>query len=90
MDHRNDGHNSDNGIHLVMAALDTIRKTQLDQAEANGRIEANIAALAGPEGRITKVEKKLEKNSDRQWWLHAISPALLAVYAIARRLGFAI
>lgn len=86
MGHANDGHNSDNGIHLVMAALGEIRKTQLDQAEANGRIEANIAALAGPEGRVTK----LEKAGDRQWWLHSISPALLAIYAIARKLGVAI
>lgn len=43
-----------------------------------------VEGLAGPEGRI----KKLEVDNTRQWWLAvAIAPALALAHGVARKLG---
>jgi hypothetical protein len=71
----------------VYSLLSDIRTTQLTQAEANGRMEAKLDALAGPEGRVTK----LEKAAVRQWWISiAIAPALAGLHQLLRKLGAAI
>ena len=31
--------------------------------------------------------ESLEKTNARQWWFHALSPALLAIAGVARKLG---
>lgn len=71
--------NSDNGIHLVMAALSEIRGTQLEQATKIGEMGADIKSLAGPEGRVTKIER----TQTRQWWVTSITAILAPLIAIA-------
>lgn len=82
MDHKN----SDNGLHLVLAALETIRDAQVVQAGDIGFIKGSMEALSGPTGRITK----LENTNTRQWWMHALSPLLVIAYGIARKFGVAV
>jgi hypothetical protein len=58
-----------------------------DIKEAQGRIEAKVDALSGPEGRVTKIENA----QTRQWWISSLSaaaaPVLVGVHAIARKFG---
>lgn len=76
--------NSDSGFSQVLASLSEIRSTQLTQAEDLGYIKASVEGLAGPQGRVTN----LERTNTRQWWLIiAITPALLTLHGIARKLG---
>jgi 2,3-bisphosphoglycerate-independent phosphoglycerate mutase len=73
-----------NDFYLVLQALGDIRRTQINQAEVSGRIEANLAALSGPEGRVTK----LENTNTRQWWLHAaVLPLVFIFKGVAKHLG---
>lgn len=67
--------------------LRDIRETQLVQAEEIGKIGASVEALAGPQGRVTK----LETSSRNQWWFtSAVAPMLAVAHAVARKLGVAI
>ena len=69
----------------LFQTLRDIRATQLTQAESNGRIEVSLSALAGPEGRVTK----LEKSATRQWWLNvAVLPIIASLHSIARKMGY--
>lgn len=77
----------------ILEELRAIRKNQDDLKEGQShhavlaaRVDEGVKALAGPEGRVTK----LENTNTRQWWLHALSPALLGAYAVAKKLGLAI
>lgn len=56
----------------------------IDMAQTLGRIEGKLDSLAGPEGRITK----LENIQDRQWWLTvAIGPVLAIAHQVLRKVG---
>lgn len=49
-----------------------------------GYIRGVVESLAGPEGRITK----LEKAAERQWWVtYVVTPAIIAVGHAARAFG---
>lgn len=71
--------NSDNGIHLVLAALTEIRGTQIEQAEKMGEMRADIKSLSGEEGRVTKIERA----QNRQWWVTSITAILAPLIALA-------
>jgi hypothetical protein len=60
------------------------RAFNLEMAQSLGRIEGKLDSLAGPEGRVTK----LEASQTRQWWLTAcIGPALAIAHSVAKKLG---
>lgn len=59
--------------------LRDIRDTQVTQAETMGRIEGTLASLSGPEGRVTKLERK----NDRDAWMSYGKHALTVMLAIA-------
>lgn len=68
----------------VYTLLRDIRDTQLTQAESLGKMAANIDALAGENGRVTR----MEKQQTRQWWVSAaIAPALAIAHAVLRKMG---
>jgi len=69
---------------LTNDILIQIHEQQLRSAEALGRIEADIRALAGPEGRVTK----LERAGTRNFWIStAVAPALALAHGLARKFG---
>lgn len=68
----------------LFALLKEIRDRQADTSVAIGKVEVHVENLAGPQGRVTK----LENTNTRQWWLHAgIGPFLLVAHAFARKFG---
>lgn len=70
----------------IVEYLRDIRESQIQHALEFGEMKGTIEGLAGPYGRITS----LEKTNVRQWWVHALTPAMLAMYGVARKLGLAI
>ena len=48
-----------------------------------GYIKGMLESLAGPEGRITK----LEAAQTRQWWLHGLQAVLLSCFGLAKKAG---
>lgn len=73
---------SDNG--QIFDLLQSIRETQLDQATRQGEMAANIEALAGVHGRVTK----LEHAATRNFWISTlVAPVLALAHGIARKYG---
>ena len=52
-------------------------------AEDIGYIKGMLEGLAGPEGRITK----LEKTNSRQWWFHSVQVLLITGLTSLRKYG---
>lgn len=60
------------------------RQSNEQMASDIGYMRGLLEGLAGPEGRVTK----LEKSQDRQWWLTvAIGPALAILHQGLRKFG---
>ena len=64
------------------------REYNLQMASDIGSIKAMIEGLAGPTGRVTKIEEAQEQAEKRQW-LHSVVviPLVGAAHLIARKLG---
>jgi hypothetical protein len=61
-----------------------IQEQQVENARILGKIAADVEALAGPKGRVSK----LENHETRNFWVSiAIAPALALAHGIARKLG---
>jgi hypothetical protein len=57
---------------------------QHESARVLGEIRSDITNLAGPEGRI----KKLENSQTLNWWMtYVVTPCLLLARSIAHALG---
>jgi hypothetical protein len=54
-----------------------------------GEIKALCATNAAKQEESEHRIDSIEKTNSRQYWLHAISPAVLALAGIARKLGIA-
>lgn len=68
----------------LFALLKEIRDCQVDTSVAIGKVEVHVENLAGPQGRVTK----LENTNTRQWWLTAgLGPILLIAHGLARKFG---
>lgn len=68
----------------ILSALRDIRTTQLEQAEKNGVMAERLESLAGPQGRVTR----LESTQTRQWWVStAIAPGLMLLHQMLRKMG---
>lgn len=56
----------------------------LEMKEDLAAVKTAVEGLAGPSGRVTKIEN----SQTRQWWVStAILPVLALTHAIARKLG---
>ena len=65
---------------LVMDRDDLMLKIAQDVAFTRATVES----LAGPEGRVTR----LERDQDRQWWFTAAVVQVLALaHGVARKFG---
>jgi len=60
---------------------------QREQAQLLGETKSAIDGLAGPEGRVTKLEKAATRNF---WYTMCIAPALAIAHAAARKFGMQI
>lgn len=59
----------------------------IEMAQTLGRIEGKLDSLAGPTGRVTK----LEEAHTRQWWVTiAIGPALAIAHQALRKFGITV
>jgi hypothetical protein len=60
----------------------------LDHQQQNaltlGQIKSDVTALAGPEGRVTKLENGATRNF---WMSYVITPFLMIAHAVARNMG---
>jgi hypothetical protein len=60
---------------------------QKDVSTTRGMVEA----LQGPEGRITKIERAMEKADNRQWLKAAIvAPLMVVIHAAFRKMGVSV
>lgn len=64
------------------------RAQNLQMAEDIGSIKAMLEGLAGPQGRVTKIEESQDRAETRQW-IHTavIVPIVGAAHVIAHKLG---
>ena len=68
----------------IFELLSEIRTTQIEQARQLGRIDGQLEALGGPQGRINS----LEATNNRQWWLHAaVLPIMFSIHGFAHKIG---
>lgn len=60
------------------------REGNIQMAADIGYMRGVLEGLAGPQGRITK----LESAATRNWWMtYVVTPALFIGHAIARNMG---
>lgn len=57
---------------------------ELHVSESLGRIEAELRALSGEQGRVTKIEEELATQNRRQW-IHSIVVTGISGIGIALR-----
>ena len=64
------------------------REYNIQMAEDIGSIKAMLEGLAGPQGRVTKIEDDMSRAETRQW-IHTaiIVPVVSAAHVIAHKLG---
>lgn len=68
----------------LFALLREIRDRQVGNAVSLGKVEIHVENLAGPQGRVTK----LENTNTRQWWLHAaVLPLVFIIKGVTKHLG---
>ena len=90
---------SDNEPHrfhdYIFTALQDIKEAQhravevqLKHAETNGRIEAMLDNLAGPQGRVTKLEDDLSWAEKKSWIKSAVViPVTLALNFMGHKIA---
>lgn len=64
------------------------REHNLQMADDIGQIKGMLEGLAGPYGRVTKIEQGLERAENRQW-LHSavVVPIVGAAHVLLHKLG---
>jgi hypothetical protein len=65
------------------------REYNLQMAQTLGRIEEAVNSLAGPTGRVTKIEEAQDKAETRSWIQTAIViPVVAALHLGAKKIGW--